>query len=209
MGISLAVFGLAGVGWIFFPLFLFYAATLIIFRRKYSPYKDNILNRSDEMIYAPANARVISVREGVNHVVFGKNLKEIHLGIPWWSEPGLYLPTKAEVKDFQSKEGRSTFRFNSKPLADQSNMSLAGICLSLENAKNHIIGMQLIKCVLGQWPELVVMPGDKGKERANIGFFPFGGTVVLFLPDNYEILINPNNEVIAGDTAIAKDIQVN
>jgi len=209
MGISLIVFALAGVVWIFLPLALFYIITLVIFRRKHSPYKDNVVNRSEDMVYAPANARIVSVKKSVDHVIFGKNLIEIQMGIPWWSEAGLYLPVKSEVKDFQFKDGKSVFRFNSKPLADQSNISLSGISLSLETTKNQFIGIQLIKCVLGQWPELIVMPGDKGKERANIGFFPFGGTVVLFLPDNYDILTKENNEVIAGETVIAKDIQVN
>lgn len=209
MGISLAVFALSGVAWIFLPLLLFYISTLIIFRRTHSPYRDNVINRSEDMVYAPANARILSIKEGVDHVIFGRNLKEIHMGIPWWKESGLYLPLKAEVKDFQSRDGKSFFRFNSKPLADQSSIAVSGICLSLETIKKQFVGMQFIKCSLGQWPELVLMPGDRGKERANIGFFPFGGTVVLFLPENYDILISKNNEVIAGETVIAKDIQVN
>lgn len=208
MLISLAVFGLAGVGWIFIPLLLFYFSTLWIFRRATNPYREHIANRPEGMVYAPANGRVISVRENVNHIVFGNDLREIQIGIPWWSEPGLYLPAKSEIKDFQSKEGKSFFRFAAEPLPDQTNMLVAGICLSLATAQKQIIGMQFVKCLLGQWPELVVMPGDRGKERANIGFFPFGGTVLIFLPKNYDMLINKDNEVIAGETVIAKDLQV-
>lgn len=208
MIISLVVFGLAGVGWVFLPLCLFYFSTLWIFRRRISIYRDNIVNRTDDMIYAPANGRIISIRNGVDHIVFGKNLKEIQIGIPWWSEAGIYLPLKSEIKDFQSKEGKSFFRFAADPLPEQSNVAVAGVCLSLESQQNQFLGLQFVKCMLGQWPELIIMPGDRGKERANIGFFPFGGTVLLFLPENYDILINKNNEVIAGETVIAKNLQV-
>ncbi len=208
MGISLGVFALAGVGWIFFPLLLFYAATLWIFRRKPSPYRENIVNRAQDLIYAPANARVLSVRKNVDHVIFGKNLNEVQLSIPWWSEAGLYLPIKSEIKDFQSKEGKSYFRFARDPLPDQSSVSVAGVCLSLETNKMQYVGLQFVKCILGQWPEIVVMPGDRGKERVNIGFFPFGGTVLLFLPKEFEVLVNKDNEVIAGETVVAKDLQV-
>lgn len=207
MIISLLVFGLAGVGWIFLPLMLFYGSTLWIFRRKASPYRENVVNRAEGMIYAPVNARIISVRDNVNHVIFGKNLKEVQLGIPWWSEAGIYLPIKSEIKDFQSKDGKSIFRFKTDAIPDQSSMSVAGVCLSLETNKKQFIGMQFIKCMLGQWPELIVMPGDRGKERANIGFFPFGGTVLMFLPENFDVVINKDNEVIAGETVIAKDLQ--
>lgn len=208
MGISLVVFALAGVGWIFFPLLLFYSATLLVFRRKPSPYRENMINRAEGLVYAPANARVISVRKNVNHIIFGKNLTEVQLGIPWWSEAGLYLPVKSEIKDFQSKDGKSFFRFAAEPLPDQSSISVAGISLTLETSKTQHIGIQFVKCILGQWPEIIVMPGDRGKERVNIGFFPFGGTVLLFLPQDFEILVTKDNEVIAGETVIAKDLQV-
>ena len=207
MMISLAVFALAGVGWIFFPLVIFYIGTLWFFRSKSHVYRDNVVNRADGLIYAPVNARVLSVRSGVDHVIFGKNLKEIQMGIPWWKETGIFLPVKSEIKDFQSKDGKSFFRFTSEPMPDQSNMSVAGVSVTLATPKKEFIGMQFVKCLLGQWPELAVMPGDRGKERVNIGFFPFGGTVLLFLPENYDILINKDGEVIAGETVIAKDLQ--
>ena len=63
--------------------------------------------------------------------------------------------------------------------------------------------MTFFKCRLGLWPELIVMPGDKGGRRVNIGYFPFGGTVMLYLPKKYEILIKSNDEVLAGETILA------
>jgi phosphatidylserine decarboxylase len=49
----------------------------------------------------------------------------------------------------------------------------------------------------------MVMPGDRGGRRVNIGYFPFGGTVMLYLPKKYEILIKTNDEVTAGETIMA------
>ena len=47
------------------------------------------------------------------------------------------------------------------------------------------------------------MPGDRGGRRVNIGYFPFGGTVVLYLPKKYEILVKVNDDVNAGETIFA------
>ncbi len=37
----------------------------------------------------------------------------------------------------------------------------------------------------------------------NIGYFPFGGTVMLYLPKKYEILMKINDEVTAGESILA------
>ena len=47
------------------------------------------------------------------------------------------------------------------------------------------------------------MPGDRGGRRVNIGYFPFGGTLILYLPEKYEILIKENESINAGESIIA------
>jgi phosphatidylserine decarboxylase len=77
-----------------------------------------------------------------------------------------------------------------------------GFSLVLDN-RGEYIGMTFYKCRLGLYPEVLVMPGDRGGRRVNIGYFPFGGTLMLYLPGKYEILSKNNDEISAGETIMA------
>jgi hypothetical protein len=46
------------------------------------------------------------------------------------------------------------------------------------------------------------LPGDRGKVRANWGFFPFGGTVLVYLSENYEILVKEGDSLEAGKSIL-------
>ena len=46
--------------------------------------------------------------------------------------------------------------------------------------------------------------GDRVARGTNFGFMPFGGDVLLYLPKNYEILINSNSIIKKARTIIAR-----
>ncbi len=153
------------------------------------------------VIFAPANGKIIHIEENVSHGVYGDNLLEIQIMIPWWREMGVYMPLSAEIKTLHVLKGQSFLRTQ---IAEEviGTKDGKGVSLALDN-RGETIGLTFFKCKLGLWPELVVMPGDRGGRRVNVGFFPFGGTVMLYLPKKYEILLKTNDEVIAGETIMA------
>jgi len=114
---------------------------------------------------------------------------------------GVYMPLSSEIKTLLVLKGQSFFRTQ---IAEEviGTKEGKGVTLALDN-RGESIGLTFFKCKLGLWPELMVMPGDRGGRRVNIGFFPFGGTVMLYLPKKYEILMKINDEVIAGESIIA------
>ena len=82
--------------------------------------------------------------------------------------------------------------------------TLGGLSLLLREASGNFLGLQMISCPLGLAPKLRVLAGDRGNVGAEIGYFPLGGTVFLYLPSQYEILIGKNqNNILAGLTALA------
>jgi hypothetical protein len=186
-----------------FPLFsLFivaiYGFALLFFRRKVGVFKENP-SITDGILFAPSNGKVIAIVPNVSHPTLGEGLTEVIIRIPWNVEFGIYLPFTSEVIDLVTEKGREHFRYSKETTL----LGRAGLLVSLKDLKGDEIGLQLVKCPMGLWPEIKVMPGDRGKRQANIGLLPFGGTLVLYIPNKYEILIQVGQELMAGESLIA------
>jgi hypothetical protein len=177
---------------------LTYALALLFFRRKVGVFKENP-SITEGVLFAPSNGKVIGVTPNIDHSSLGSDLTEVIIRIPWSVEYGIYLPFSSEVIDLVSEKGREHFRYSK----EKALIGRAGLLISLKDLKGDKIGLQLIKCPLGLWPEIKVMPGDRGKRQANIGLLPFGGTLVLYIPNKYEILIQVGQELMAGESLIA------
>ncbi|GAB4019049.1 MAG: hypothetical protein Fur0010_20600 [Bdellovibrio sp.] len=173
-----------------------------LFRRECFSHFDDI-NIKHELVVSPVNGIVIDTKENVKHKIFGENLREVRLMIPWHHEYGIYLPETSEVEDIKVEKGPALFRLSNQKISDQIDKVLPGVCVTLKNLFSDRLFIQFIKCTMGYWPELKVMSGDRGRASANIGYFPFGGTVLLYLPMNYEIMVTEQQEVEAGKTPIA------
>lgn len=179
----------------------FYACIYILFRRNRNDFR-NEQRDTRGVMFSPVNGKVVHLEKNVSHGIFGEGLTEIQLAIPWWKEMGIFLPFSSEVKSLIVLKGISFFRLH-KAVEKLGSSDGKGLALALDNKKGDIVGLSLLKCKLGLWPEVVVVPGDRGGRQVNIGFFPFGGTVLLYLPQKYEILIKQDDEVVASETIVA------
>lgn len=196
----LTFFWMVGLPLLLLLVFFAYCLFLFIFRKKRGVFKENP-SITDGVLYSPVQGKVIQITPNSSHPSIGEGLTEIVVKIPWHVEYGVYLPFTSEVKDLFVVKGRDFFRLSK--LKDIKFSDRAGVMLALENQKGDEIGLQLIKCTAGLWPEIKVMPGDRGKRQANIGLLPFGGTLVLYIPSKYEILVQDGQDVIAGESLIA------
>lgn len=179
---------------------LIYFFHYFLFRKNRNDFRDDT-TVTQGVVFSPVNGKVMSVNKHVFHPHYGKNLIEIQLSIPWWKEMGISLPWSCEVKDMFVSEGPSFFRYlNYREKIKER--EYGALNLELEN-KGQRLGLVFIKCILGFWPEIGVMPGDRGSRWVNIGFFPYGGTVILYLTENYDILVKENDEIVSGNTMIA------
>ena len=193
----MAFFWIIGFPLFLFGTFLLYLGILLLFRRSKSSYQEETAFKRG-VIFSPVNGKV-------KHILKNKNndgLTEIKMIIHPWHETGIYLPISSEIQDFLLSGTKSLFRYSKKSLIDDHN-ELSKLSLILRNVDSDLIRMDFIKCIVGSLPEIFVMPGDRGKQQANIGHFPLGGTLLLYLPDKYEILINEFEQVVAGETLLA------
>lgn len=179
---------------------LIYIVLYVVLRRNRNDFRDDH-SVTKGLVFSPANGKIVHIEHNVSHGIYGDQLIEIQILIPWWKEMGIYMPLSAEIKTLLVLKGRSFYRYRKTEEITGSDIG-KGVSLSLDN-RGESVGLTFFKCRLGLWPELIVMPGDKGGRRVNIGYFPFGGTVMLYLPKKYEILIKSNDEVQAGETILA------
>lgn len=113
------------------------------------------------LLLSPVNGSVTSVRSHVRHDVFGPDLVEIELKLPFWKEWGLLLPTSGEVIDTVEKKG--------------------AYYITLLRPDGRRVGLALIKNLVGCSASLNLLPGDRGRSAARFGHFSFGGKVLLYL----------------------------
>lgn len=173
---------------------------LYFFRRRRGVYKEN-QSVKDGIVYSPSSGKVIKINSLESHSLFGNDLNKVQIRVPWHKDYGIYLPYTSEVKDLRTITGKDFFRYSKWATLDLKSKS--GVLIALKNQKGDEIGLQLVKCVAGLWPEIKVMPGDRGKRQANIGLLPLGGTLILYIPKKYEILVHEGQEVVAGESLIA------
>jgi hypothetical protein len=191
-----------GLLWYGLGLLLLYAIVLVLFRKKKTVYKETAPMNAEKVIYSPINGSVVSISKNVDHPHFGENLNEIRILIPWWSEYGIYMPVSGEIDNLIKNSGPSHFRYSRKLPSQTKDKLLDGHSLSFKGISGEEVGVQMVRCGLGLAPELWVLPGDRGKKQANIGKYPLGGTVLLYLPENYEIICHVGDGLKASDSVI-------
>ena len=185
-------------------LIIFSYVSLLYFFRRHDIRFSGGQTSNEKAVYSPVNGHIISVKKKVDHAFFGKDLSEIRIVIPWWQEFGVRLPLFSEVIDLKINQGKSLYRFSKYGQLLQEVQIVPSLMILLKNSQGNSLGMQLIKCPLGMWPKTRVFPGDRGKNGSHIGYFPFGGTVLLYLPSNYEILISSGTRANSGLTVLAE-----
>ena len=156
----------------------------------------------DSFIVSPANGVVYSVRKNIDHNIFGKGLSEIRVSSMWLNEFGLGFPLEGEVRGLKNRVGKSFFDFLKRFRNDEKVQVHAKI-LEIKGKSGQEIGLEFIKCELGLDVDLWVKPGDRGKRSARLGYFPFGGTVLIYLPPHFDVLISQGDKCVQGSTPIA------
>ncbi len=114
----------------------------------------------------------------------GKILKisqhSLSIGMTWYSGFGCYLPCSGEVIE----NGHNSF--------------------SLRDSEGELWRIEFYPGVWGASPQLFVLAGDTGFRGGNVGFIPWGGELILYLPKKYEILVREHDVLEAGVTLLAK-----
>jgi hypothetical protein len=192
-----------GLYWIFLAILIAFLI-LLFFSRRIAPAFQEDATLKEGIFFSPVNGKVFQINENQSHHRFGENLTEIVVVSSWWSEHGIYFPFKSEVIDLIYEGHKGHFRYLPKGIFGPNNERKPSLSLGLRSVDSVSVGLDFYKCILGFWPQVRVIPGDKGRAQVNMGFFGLGGTIVLYLPSSYEILIKEGLDLIAGQSIVAR-----
>ena len=177
---------------------------LVIFYRKRTLYDFKIENYYGENVNSPIYGKVISILKDIDHPYFGNGLREIKISQKVWRGFGVYFPISSEVYDYiEGGQESEAPRLGGVAAMREG----GGYSLIFETEKKTQVGLTLQGFFLGRGggPRINLIQGDRGQVGANLGYFPFGGTVFLYLPDNYEIMIYEGQNVMVS--SIIADIK--
>lgn len=184
------------------PVLLMSALILFLFRRSSIPYRDTVKN-DGEIYLTPVHGKVASIRHAVTSMDYPSPCHEIRIAISFWDEKGLYLPTAGEVTFLKATKGKKLNRdfethFFYGPVDELAHTDLT----LMSKNKLHTL-MRFIDCSSGIRPTIWLKSGDRGRAGACFGYYPFGGTLIIYLPANSDILVFENETVVPGQTVIA------
>lgn len=184
------------------PIILVTSFFLFLFRRARIPYRDTIKN-DGEIYLSPVHGKISSIRHSVTSMDYPSPCHEIRISINFWDEKGVYLPTSGEVTFLKATKGKKLnrdleTRYFYGPVDELSHTDLT---LMSKNKLQTL--MRFIDCNWGIRPTIWLKSGDRGRAGACFGYYPFGGTLLIYLPASSDILVFENETIIPGQTVIA------
>jgi hypothetical protein len=184
------------------PILLFTSLVLFIFRRSLIPSRDTIKSNG-EIYLSPVHGKVESVRHSVSSLDYPSPCHEIRISVSFWEEKGLYLPTAGEVTYLRANKGEKVHR--RAPIhffyGSLDQISHTDLTLSSKNQVETL--MRFVDCSNGVRPAIWLKSGDRGRGGACFGYYPFGGTLLIYLPASSDILVYEQEVVAPGLTVLA------
>lgn len=183
------------------PLILIISFLLFIFRRGYIPYRDTV--RDDSEIYmAPVHGKVQSIRFSVTIPDFDFLVHEIRISMSVWDEKGLYLPTTGEVNFLKASKGKKTHRDSLPHYFYGPVDELSHTDFNLISKFENKTLIRFIDCVYGKRPSIWLKSGDRGRAGACFGYYPFGGSLLIYLPATSDVLVYEQETIVPSETVI-------
>lgn len=183
-------------------IFIFIGMVGFAFRRSNVVFRETTRPQG-EIYITPVQGTVESVRQNVPILNDTEIGHEIRISVSLWNEKGLYLPTSGEVSYLKANKGRKIPRSSEihsfyGPLEDVAHTDL------VFTSKNQV--KTLLRFVDGEQcirPTIWLKSGDRGRGAACFGYYPFGGTLLIYLPRNSDVLVYESERVKPGETVIA------
>lgn len=155
-----------------------------------------------EMWLAPIDGEVVRIGEEEDPETGIKRV-QIRLVIRPWNGWGLHLPAPMEMAFLKQYTGQS-FPNGELPAipADQLEQT-ARTDLRLKTHFGTELRLTLIDSEIGRSPRLWMKSGDRGRGAACFGYYPFGGSLIVSVPQPCDILVVEHEKIRAGETVLA------
>lgn len=158
-------------------------------------FKGNL--NQDIICLSPIFGKVEKVEDVQYHPIFGGQLVKISLEPLWLQSFGVYMPTAGEICFYGETDEKGK-----TPNKRHSRLKRI-LNLQIETKKGGKVGLDFHPGLLKQKPKMWVRTGDRGKRAANIGYFPFAGSVHFYIRASDEVMVKEGDLVHAGQTPVA------
>lgn len=185
---------------ILLSVFLF--VVLFIFRRTSVPFRDTLKN-DGEIFLSPVYGIVESIRRDTTTWDELSSSHEIRISLGITDQKGLYLPTSSEVSFLRASKGDRVPRYSESQNFYRPPEELAHTDFVLTSKNRTKTLMRFIDCKYGIRPSIWLKSGDRGRAAACFGHYPFGGTLIIYLPQNCDILVFEKERLVPGQSVIA------
>jgi hypothetical protein len=184
------------------PVILIASLILFIFRASNVPFQDTI-NNDGEIYLSPVFGTVESIRQNISSFDYESPCHEVRISVSFWDIKGLFLPTSGEVFYLRAMKGKTLHRNSPAHLfyGPVGEFSHTDFTLGSKNANTFL--MRFIDCSTGKRPVIWLKSGDSGRSGACFGYYPFGGTLLIYLPARSDVLVFEKERVVPGQTVIA------
>ncbi len=183
-------------------VFTFSIFILLVFRRSSVPYRDT-QKMNGEMYLSPVYGVVQSIRHSVSCPEYPSPCHEVRISMSLWQEKGLYLPTSGEVLLLKASKGKKINRSSLTLEFSSFSEELSHTDFTLTSKNETLTLLRFIDCTVSVRPTIWLKSGDRGRGGACFGYYPFGGTLLIYVPATSDVLVFEKEEVVPGQTVIA------
>ena len=187
-------------------LFLLVFISLSIFIHRKDDRRDDSGQSFETLLRSPVNGKIVSVKKNLSHDIFGEDLQEIAIVVPHFIESGLYLPLSGEFEYKKKIAGQKIFRYMRVFLGQTRRDHLESELVMLRNKERQLLGLQIVRCFLGLSPRIWILPGDRGKSGERFGYFPMGGVILFYFPNDYKLIVGEGDCLRARESILAKKV---
>ncbi|MBY0518395.1 MAG: hypothetical protein K2P81_15905 [Bacteriovoracaceae bacterium] len=200
--LALALFSLFFfTGFIKFLLFLCCSSLLWLYRRK--PVDWQQTEKIEGEIYlSPVDGEVVKIDKWTDPEA-GFEYSEIRVKMSYTDHWGLYLPTASEMEYLKDMPGERMNRKNLSLVTTEQSGPLAKTDMVLRSNSGMASRIRFIHCETGRIPKIWMKSGDRGTGAACFGYYPFGGSLIFYIPMPSDVLVVVNEKIKAGESVLA------
>lgn len=156
-----------------------------------------IENKTNKLVYAPADGKVVVIEQAQETEYMGEKLLQVSIFMSPLNVHVNRNPVSGQVDYFKYHPGKYLMAWDPKSSTENERTTI------VYNTGNHKILMRQIAGFLAR--RIIAYPrtGSKVEQGDDMGFIRFGSRVDLYLPLNAQIQVKIDETVVGNKTVIA------
>lgn len=180
---------------------LFFILLLFLYRKKTILWKENLKN-DGTILLSPVAGEVISIQDFYDDEE-KQHYSELRIVLRPQDYWGLHLPYSSEMEYLKSQRGKFYPRKDLESLDVEILEVMTKTDLILRSKYGFAIRMVFLHSRFGKSPKIWMKSGDRGRGAACFGYYPFGGSLLIYVQKPCDVLIVKGEKLEPGTTVLA------